>query len=129
MLDFPTSVIAYLLTFTIEKRSLAYLLVNKDGYLLSWGGKLTEYGVNNLRQGENAEKQVFFLAGLLPLDDVPLFLPCIKTEYGICADVHVFSTEEGDWVLLLDATCNEQHLAFIQQQANDFSLLQEKLKQ
>ncbi len=127
MLDVPTSVIAYLLTFMLEKRSLAYLLVNKDGCLSTWGGKLAVYGVTNLRSGESVLQQVFFLEGLLPLDDFPLFLPCLKTEYGICADVHIFPTSEGDWVLLLDSTWNEMHFSIIQQRVNDSTLLLEKL--
>ncbi|BAY27213.1 hypothetical protein NIES2100_70350 [Calothrix sp. NIES-2100] len=127
MLDVPTPVIAYLLTFILEGRSFAYLLVNKDGCLSAWGGKLAIYGVTNLKPGENITEQVFFLEGMLPLDDFPLFLPRMKTEYGVCADVHLFPSEEGDWVLLLDATWDEKHCALIQQQANEFSLLQEKL--
>ncbi|MBO3460204.1 hypothetical protein G7B40_023905 [Aetokthonos hydrillicola Thurmond2011] len=126
MVDFPTPVIEYVLTLIIENRSLAYFLVNKDGCLLTWGGKLAEYGVTNLRKGENALNQICFLEGLLPLDDFPLFLPCLQTELGRCADVHIFSTEEGDWVLLLDATLNKMQTSIIQQQANELSLLQEK---
>jgi hypothetical protein len=127
MLDFPTPILAYLLNFLIEERSLAYLLVKKDGRLSAWGGKLEKYGVTELKEGENIKKQVFFLEGLLPLEDFPVFLPLIKTEYGICADVHLFPTKEGDWVLLLDASWNEKHGSFIQQQANELSLLKEKL--
>ncbi len=127
MLDFPSPVITYLLNLILENRSLAYLLAQKDGCLSAWGGKLTEYGVTNLRKGENVGEQVFFLEGLLPLDDFPLFLPHIKTDYGMCADIHIFPTQEGDWVLLLDATLDEKRLSLVQQQANEFSLLQEKL--
>jgi hypothetical protein len=127
MLDVPIPVVAYILTMIVETRSLAYLLVKKDGCLSAWGGKLAVYGVNNLRKGENIGQQVFFLEGLLPLDDVPLFLPRMKTEYGICADVHIFPAEEGDWVLLLDATLDEMQLSLIQQQANNSVLSHEKL--
>lgn len=129
MLDFPIPVIAYLLNFILEERSLAYLLVAKNGCLSAWGGQLKKYGLNNLRQGENIVEQFFFLEGILPLDDIPLYLPCLKTEYGMCADVHIFPAEEGDWVLLLDATHEEKHLTLMQQQANNLSLLQEKLSQ
>lgn len=127
MLDIPDTVVNYILNYLIEARSLAYLLVNKDGSLLAWGGKLAAYGITNLRQGESVGEQVFFLEGLLPLDDIPLFLPLIKTEYGICTDVHMFPSDEGDWVLLLDSTWDEKQLSIIQQSMNDFSLLQEKL--
>lgn len=127
MQNVPAAVAAYVLTLMLEQLSLAYLLVSKDGYLLAWGGKLAAYGVTNLQKGTNVGEQIFFLEGLLPLDDFPLFLPRMKTEYGICADVHIFPTEEGDWVLLLDATKDETQLSVIQQQVNDSSLSQEKL--
>lgn len=126
MLDVPAPVVAYIITFMLEQFSLAYILVKKDGCLSAWGGKLGAYGVTNLQKGTNAGEQIFFLEGLLPLDDSPLFLPRIKTEYGICADVHILPTTEGDWVLLLDASRDEIQLSLIQQQVNDFSLFQEK---
>ncbi|MDZ8189195.1 MAG: hypothetical protein RMX96_30695 [Nostoc sp. ChiSLP02] len=126
MLDVPASVIAYLLKFLTVERSLAYLLVKKDGSLLQWGGKLAKYGIINLNKAENIKQQVTFLEGLLPLDDDSLFLPFIKTEYGICVDIHIFSTEEGDWVLFLDSSFDENHLLTTQQEANELSLLQEK---
>jgi hypothetical protein len=127
MLDVPTSVITYLINLMVEHRSLAYILVKKDGCLLSWGGKLADYGVNNLQKGENIGQQIFFLEGLFPLDDFPLFLPHLKTGEGICVDIHIFPSEEGDWVLLLDATVDEMQLSLIQQKANEFVLQQEKL--
>ncbi|MBF2066380.1 MAG: hypothetical protein IGS39_18465 [Calothrix sp. C42_A2020_038] len=123
----PTPVIAYLIALLIENRSLAYLLVKKDGCLSMWGGKLAAYGVGNLQKGKNIGQQVFFLEGLLPLDDFPLFLPRLKTEDGICADVHIFPSEEGDWVLMLDATLDEMQLSLIQQHANGLILSQEKV--
>lgn len=126
MQNVPAPVAAYVLSFMLEQLSLAYLLVSKDGCLLAWGGKLAAYGVTNLQKETNAGEQIFFLEGLLPLDGFPLFLPRIKTQYGICADMHIFPTEEGDWVLLLDATKDEIQLSLIQQQVNDSSLLQEK---
>lgn len=127
MLDIPVPVINYILNFLIEKRSLAYLLVNKDGCVLAWGGKLAEYGITNLIKGENVGEQVFFLEGLLPSDDIPLFLPLIKTDYGICTDIHILPSDVGDLVLLLDSTWNEKQLTIIQQSTNDYSLLQEEL--
>ncbi|WP_017316858.1 hypothetical protein [Mastigocladopsis repens] len=126
MLDVPVAVIAYLLNFMINKCSLAYVLVDKDGFLSACGGHLSVYGVTNLQEGKKVAQQIFFLEGLLPLNDFPLFLPCIRTEYGICADIHIFPSQEGDWVLLLDATWNEIHVGMVQQQVNNLSLLQEK---
>ncbi|WP_414562716.1 MULTISPECIES: hypothetical protein [unclassified Anabaena] len=127
-MNIPNSVNSYIFNFLIEERSLAYLLVKKDGELLTWGGKLTEYGIKNLCKGKNVTEQVFFLEGLLPLDNVTIFLPLVNIGQKIFADVHLFPSEEGDWVLLLDNVWDHQYLSLLQQKANAFSLLQEKLR-
>lgn len=126
MLNLPSPVIDYILILTVENRSLGYLLVEKDGRLSNWGGKLGAYGITNLQKGEYVGEQVYFLEGLLPLDDVPMFLPCIKVANGLSADVHLFPGNEGDWVLLLDATLEENQRSRIQQKVNDLRLLLEK---
>lgn len=126
MINLPHAVIAYILNFVTEERSLAYLLVDKNGSLLAWGGKLTEYGINHLCKGEQIGEQIYFLEGLLPLDDTSLFLPFIKSEAGICVDIHIFASAEGDWVLLLNSFIDEKHFAVMQQEVNNYSLLQEK---
>ncbi len=125
-MDIPLPVNGYLINFMRESRSLAYLFIDKNGCLDSWGGKLHQYGIANLHRGEDATQQIFFLEGLLPLDGFPLFLPCLKTEPGICADVHLFPEKEGDWVLLLDATWDEMQIFKVQQELNSACLLQRK---
>ncbi|MEB3218079.1 MAG: hypothetical protein VKN72_17875 [Nostocales cyanobacterium 94392] len=125
-MDIPFPVSNYLVNFMRESRSLAYIFVGKNGCLSNWGGKLTQYGIVNLQQGIDASQQIFFLEGLLPLDDFPLFLPCLKIEHGICADVHLFPETDGDWVLLLDATWDEMQIFKVQQEVNSYRLMQRK---
>ncbi|AFZ00388.1 hypothetical protein [Calothrix sp. PCC 6303] len=127
MLEVPESIITYILNFMLESRSLAYVLVSKEGNPSTWGGKLATYGIINLCQDENVGEQILFLEGLLPLDDSPLFLPQVQPEEGICADVHIFPSSEGDWVLLLDATLDQKQLSLIQQLAHDSILFREKV--
>jgi hypothetical protein len=125
-MDIPLPVNNYLVNFMRESRSLAYLFVGKDGCLINWGGDLTEYGIFDLQQGVDASQQILFLEGLLPLDDFPLFLPCVKTNNAVCADVHLFPEKEGDWVLLLDATWDEIQIFKVQQQVNSSRLTERK---
>jgi len=124
MLEFPPTVFDYIYSQTIESRSPAYLLVAKDGRLADWGGKLEAYGITGLQKGEYALEQVCFLKGLLPLDGTPLFLPCVQVESSLPADIHIFPGDEGDWVLLLDATAEEIQRRQFQQKACELSLKQ-----
>lgn len=123
MLYLPAPVVSYIHKLTVENRSPAYILVQKDGRLFSWGGNLSFYGFSNLKQGECVDEQVVFLTGLLPLNGLPIILPCVQMESGISADVHIFSADEGDWVLLLDATIYESQRSAVQQTSNDLSLI------
>jgi hypothetical protein len=126
MLDFPEPVLNYLLDYFVENRSPGYLLIDNDGYLLTWGGKLERYGITRLQKGELIGKQIHFLDGLLPLNNSPELLTNIKTELGVVVDLHIFSESDGDWVLFLDATENEIERRMTQQKLNDLRLLLEK---
>lgn len=126
MLYLPSPVVDYIHNLTVENRSPAYLFVTKDGRLSRWGGKLSLYGFTNLQQAESVEEQVLFLAGLLPLDGYPIILPCIEMQSGIFADVHMFSADEGDWVILLDASLYESQRSLVQQKGNDLSLIRKR---
>ncbi len=126
MQNIPAPVVDYACKLIVEDRSLAYLLVAKDGRLLSWGGKLSVYGINNLQIGEYASDRLVFLAGLLPLTEKSVFLACTGIDYlkeGFCADVHIFAGDEGDWVLLLDASLEGRAQHLVQQKGNELSLL------
>ena len=126
MLNLPRPVLDYIYSLSVENRSAAYLLIEKDGGLSDWGGELKVYGITNLQKGERIEEKLFFLQGLLPLEDSPMFLPYIKTEYGLSANIHIFPGDEGDWVLLLDATLDEMQQSAVQQKGNELSLIKEK---
>lgn len=63
------------------------------------------------------------LEGLLPLNNTILVLPSTHLEPGICADIHIFSAKEGDWVLLLDASLERDRHQLMQQKGNDLNLL------
>lgn len=126
MLNFPHPVLDYIQKIIIEIRSPAYLFIAKDGYLLTWGGSLETYGIINLEAGQKIERKLFFLQGILPLDDFPVFLQCIEIQDRIYADIHIFSGELGDWVLILDATLNQVKQSAVQQKGNELSLIREK---
>ena len=126
MLELPNQILDYIQKIIIDIRSPAYLCIAKDGHLLTWGGSLETYGINNLKKGEQIETKLFFLQGILPLDDFPVFLQCLEIQENIYADIHIFSGEAGAWILLLDATLNQVKQSIVQQKGNELSLVREK---
>ena len=122
----PAAILTYLSNLIIKNQSFAYLLLTKDGNLLSWGGDLSAYGIRNLQVGELACNQVILLEGILPLGDEAVVLPCANVEQKNCADIHLFPGHEGDWVLLLDANRERDRYQTMQQKGNDLSLLRDQ---
>ena len=122
MLDLPSHINDFMLKLVSETRSPAYLAVKSDGVLNEWGGNLTVYGIHDLQKDQRAADQIFFLEGLLPLESSPLFLPYVKTDSGLYADIYLVRGDEGTSVLFLDATFDARKRKAIQQKANDLSL-------
>lgn len=125
--QFPAPVLDYLNHLASEQREPAYLLVNDQEQLIAWGGRIDRYGISNLREGVPVGDQVFFLEGLFPLNNDKLILPCMQTDSGRPADIHLFSTRKGDCALLLDATMQEMQQRLMQQKGNELSLNYQRL--
>jgi PAS domain S-box-containing protein len=122
----PEPITERLLAVMASERSPAYLGVDARGVLRELGGPLRDYGLGRLELGSSAAGQVFFLEGLLPLEGPAIFLPCLKTEEGLTADVHIFKDGSLDWVLFLSAASNEIRAHFQQQRVNEASLDRER---
>jgi hypothetical protein len=122
MLNLPTPINDFMLKLTSDTRSPAYLLVQDDGSLSEWGGNLAVYGIHDLLKEMPAKEQVYFLEGMLPLETSPTFLPYMKTDSGLYADIYLMRGDAGTWVLFLDATFDARKRKAIQQKANDLSL-------
>jgi PAS domain S-box-containing protein len=122
MLNLPSNVNDFMLKLVSETRSPAYLTVQNDGILSEFGGNLTVYGIHGLQKDQRAADQILFLEGLLPLESSPMFLPYVKTDSGLYADVYLIRSDEGTSVLFLDATFDARKRKAIQQKANDLSL-------
>jgi signal transduction histidine kinase len=127
MFKLPAPVLDYLHTTVVEYRLPAYLLVNSDGRLIDWGGKLEMYGISQLQKGDQITERLHFLEGLLPLDESPIILPYVRTESDLIADVHLIANPEGDWVVLLDATDDARQRQIMQQKGNELSLNYQRL--
>lgn len=127
MKELPTPVRDFILTVTADTRSPAYLRVDGAGQLTDWGGEIETYGLSNLQKDVNAGERVFFIAGLLPLEK-SVFLPEVKTDSGLYADIYLFRDDDRDigdggaWVVLLDSTANAAKRQRMQQRAYDLTL-------
>jgi signal transduction histidine kinase len=111
----------------IEHRYPAYLFVDREGKMASYGGQFDAYGIKDLRAGDAIGEQIYFLEGLFPLDQELIVLPCLHTDSGRPADIHLFKTGDGDCALFLDATVHEVQQRLMQQKGNELSLNYQKL--
>lgn len=121
----PQSVLHDYFQSIIAERSPAYLQIDSAGIVQDFGGQLQDYDIPTPQRGQAISEQVFFLASLLPLEDKPVHLPCIRFGQGRPAEVSIFPGAGADWVLLLDASEYDKRWSRIQQRTIDLSLLRE----
>lgn len=122
MVNLPDRLAEYLETAVVATRLPAWLHVGRDGRLLAQGGPLGVYGIAVMHEGDQVARKVPFVEGLLPLDD-EITLPCVGTGAGLPADVHLVPGDDGDWILLLDASADAILRGLVQQTSNDLNLL------
>ena len=120
--NFPPPVHAYIESNIVGTRAPAYLLVDADQRLIDWGGQIECYGLQDLLRGQLVSEQLICLEGILPLEDSDMSLGWIETQPECYADVHMFLSEMGTWILLLDATTEATQYCLMQQKVNDVSL-------
>ena len=122
----PASLAERLRELTYTERAVAYLQVDAALTLVGAGGHLENYGLAAVRLGEPAVEQVFFLEGLLPLEETPYFVPSVELDGGRAADLHFHLDAGTVWVVLLDVTAYRDATRRVQQKAYEMTLLQEK---
>ena len=122
----PASLAERLRELTYNERAVAYLQVDAALTLVGAGGHLENYGLAAMRLGEPAVEQVFFLEGLLPLEETPYFVPSVELDCGRAADLHFHLDAGTVWVVLLDVTAYRDATRRLQQKAYEMTLLQEK---
>ena len=126
MESLPASLAERLRELTYNERSVAYLQVDAALLLIGAGGHLENYGLAAIRLGEPAAEQVFFLEGLLPLEETSFFVPSVELDCGRAADLHLYLDAGAVWVVLLDVTAYRDATRRLQQKAYEMTLLQEK---
>lgn len=127
--DLPPTVLVYLNELNLKSQSPAWMMVADDGLLVQWGGHLTYYGISGLQHGAPAAEQLRFLAGMLPVDTEAVELPCVETDSGIYADIHIWTAFGVTWVLLIDTTTHALEYRRMQQRGNELSLLNQRQAQ
>ena len=126
MESLPASLAERLRELIYNERAVAYLQIDAALTLVGAGGHLENYGLAAIRLGEPAVEQVFFLEGLLPLEETPFFVPSVELECGRAADLHFYLDAGTVWVVLLDVTAYRDATRRLQQKAYEMTLLQEK---
>ena len=122
----PATVAEQLQALIYRERAVAYLQVDAGLTLVGAGGHLEAYGLADLRLGEPAAEQAFFLEGLLPPVETPYVVPSMELASGRAADLHFFLDDDTLWVVLLDVSTERDAARRMQQKAYDMTLAQER---
>jgi class 3 adenylate cyclase len=126
MKHLPKELTSYLLDYSFEERSPAYLVVGKNERLEDVSGDCSFYGIGPLERGASVLDQVPFLEGLLPLKQSALAIPCVQIDSGMYSDVHIIRHGSRHWVLFLVVTVEELLHLHLFEEANEDTILRDK---
>jgi len=121
----PDPLRAFVLERIVAERRPAYMRIGLDGVVVEWAGDWHAYGIENLVVGERAAERAPFIAELPTRDVEPFVLPSVSIGGAREADVYVVPDDDGEWVLLLDASAAARYQRIGQQAANELALLRE----
>jgi len=121
-MNLPGPVSAYLTDWLMQRCTFGFILLDPNGHVLSWGGELDRLGIGSLAKGRPISEQLACMEGLLPISEAALELPLIKPDLEHVWDVHLFKTEDGYGLLIIDASADAQKIGAFQQKANEQAL-------
>jgi signal transduction histidine kinase len=124
MAELPKPVWQYIQGWLESRFVFGYILTDADGRVLGWGGALQRLGIPRLEKERLISDQLLFTEGLLPTQVPSLYLPMVKIDSTRSLDVHLFRTEQGHGLFLVDVTKHEYAIAQWQQKANELALMQ-----
>jgi signal transduction histidine kinase len=122
MTDLAKPVRKFLLGWLENRFVFGYILVDPQGVVRSWGGDLESLGLPALEKDRPVSDQLLFTEGLFPVEVPSLYLPMVKIDPDRSLDVHLFQTEQGHGLLLMDVTEQDRVIAQWQQKANALAI-------
>ena len=123
----PVEVLDHLVAAGIGRHAPTWICLDEDDRVSSWGGAPGDHGLDELVEGGRVPASAAWLHGILPAPTSPLFLPELSTG-SRRADVHVWRTDSGTWILLLDSTTRVAERERALERANQASYLRERLE-
>jgi len=121
-MNLPKPVNDYLLDWFGRQYHPGYVMIDKNGCVVSWGGELARLGIGPMTESRPIAEQLVFMEGLLPLSEAVLHLPLVKPDEKHVWDVHLFRVDDGCALVILDAGADDQRKKLFQQKANELAL-------
>lgn len=104
--------------------ALAYVLTDARGIVQELGGTLADFGLDELRQGDDVTRRVDALHGLLPLLERGADrLPRVQLAPERFTDIHLGRSARGAFVVFHDVTRAAELERHFQQKGNELGLL------
>ncbi len=127
--NIPATVVKCLLGHFIDKRHLAYCFVGKDKRLISSGGDLAFYGLENLKNGDLVDDALQFMEESMFSDCQSIFIEHVFFTSDSTANIYISTDGQGICVILTDVTPEVRRIEAMQQTGNELNLCRERLRQ
>ncbi len=111
----PLPILQYLRSISHQGTCYAYLKLDANNFLIESGSNLVYFDVTCFDSEKTIDQQVPALSGLLPVKGQPVVIANTQIDSSHFNDLHIYSHQSNQWVLLLDSTESATQLQIEQQ--------------
>lgn len=122
MEELPDPIWQWLHDIAFGGKPITYLELDLQGRLCTQWGELDAFGLDLPGVGDRVDDEWYFLTGMLDQKGLPLELSFVEMPSGIAADVHVFSSQQRIWVLLIGVAESFSDQRSVRQRVNELRL-------
>lgn len=126
MNQMPPEIFEFITARALTIANPAYIRVDYDDIIDSFGGNLADYGISGIKKGDKITDIHSLFEGYFPFTRHEAELPFIKFNNEVTANVFIFNKSNFNWILMLDSTQSEKSLKEFYQSRNDEKLFLDK---
>jgi len=119
-------VLEFLIEKTINNRSIAYIVIDKNGYIKEWNDDISLYVDFGLEINMLITDCLHFLEGYFPLQKDEIYIPSIETTKQLYADVYLLKKGDIFYIILLDEAFFRKSIKKVLQNLNEEKLVYDK---
>jgi signal transduction histidine kinase len=119
MINLPEHIISYMAARSLSFENPAFIEVETDGTIISWGGNLQRFELNQIEINKNIGQFIDVFEGFFPFFVDEIELPLVEISPGVYSDIYIFRLGDKINVLFIDSSKSGESIQNFYQNRNE----------